>query len=92
MSFNVTKVVDGDTFEVKPDWEWERQKGKRVRPIGYDAPELWEEGGQAAKAKLEWLILHKQVEIKNPVRVDRGRLICKVYFQGKNLAGYFPEY
>ena len=55
--FTVTCVVDGDTFDVTPQWRWNGQTGKRVRPTGYDAPELHSTGGQAAKAKLSRLIL-----------------------------------
>jgi len=91
-SFNVISVIDGDTFEVSPQWRWNGQDGNRVRPSGYDAPELHQPGGQAAKDKLSRLILGKQVELGNAHRIDRGRLVCEVYYNGKNLAEYFPEY
>lgn len=90
--FKVTSVVDGDTFDVSPEWKWEGQSGSRVRPTGYDAPEIHASGGPAAKAKLEGLILGKQVELRAAVKVDRGRLVCDVYLNGKNLADFFPEY
>lgn len=92
MSFRVHYVVDGDTFDVKPNWEWNGEKGSRVRATGYDTPELNEPGGQSAKRKLESLILHKEVELKNPKTIDRGRLVTDVFIDGKNLASYFPEY
>jgi endonuclease YncB( thermonuclease family) len=50
--FTVVSVIDGDTFDVSPSWQWNGQSGSRVRPTGYDAPELHALGGQAAKAKL----------------------------------------
>lgn len=90
-NFKVTEVVDGDTFDV-PAWKWNGQSGKRVRPTGYDAPELSEPGGYEAKRKLEQLILGKIIEIRNAVKIDRGRLVCDVYYNGKYLAEYFPEY
>ena len=90
--FKVTTVIDGDTFDVNPGWKWDGQSGNRVRPTGYDAPELHAPGGQAAKEKLQRLIFGKEIELGNAYKVDRGRLVCDVYFGGKNLADYFPEY
>ncbi|MBA7596784.1 hypothetical protein ES703_03773 [subsurface metagenome] len=88
--FMVMGIIDGDTFVVS-GWTWQEQKGDRVRPTGYDAPDI-EPGKQAAKDKLSTLILGETVELGTAYRVDRGRLVCDVSFQGKNLADYFPEY
>jgi endonuclease YncB( thermonuclease family) len=90
--FTVSSIIDGDTFEVSGGWKWEGQTGTRVRPTGFDAPELHADGGLAAKRKLEGLILGQQVDLRVAHRVDRGRLVCNVYFGGKNLAAYFPGY
>jgi len=51
-AFTVSAIIDGDTFEVSPQWKWNGETGTRVRPTGYDAPELHSYGGQAAKDKL----------------------------------------
>lgn len=91
-SFKITNVIDGDTFDVAPQWKWNGQTGARVRPTGYDAPELHEYGGQAAKDKLSRLIYGQQVELGTAYRIDRGRLVCDVYYRGKYLADYFPDY
>jgi endonuclease YncB( thermonuclease family) len=91
-NFKVNQIIDGDTFDVTPGWKWNNQTGDRVRPTGYDAPELDQPGGPAAKRKLEQLILGKQVELRNPATIDRGRLVCDVYFNGRKLADFFPEY
>jgi endonuclease YncB( thermonuclease family) len=91
-TFKVTSIVDGDTFDVSPGWSWRGESGSRVRPTGYDAPEIYASGGDTAKAKLERLVLGKQVELGTAYKVDRGRLVCDVYLNGKNLADYFPEY
>ena len=91
-AFTVTAVIDGDTFDVTPRWEWNGQKGNRIRPTGYDAPELSAYGGQNAKNRLAGLILNKQVELGSPRTIDRGRVVCDVYYQGKYLANYFSEY
>ncbi|MFH2063894.1 MAG: thermonuclease family protein [Pseudomonadota bacterium] len=90
-TFTVTSVIDGDTFDVSPNWKWNNQTGARVRPAGYNTPELHTPGGQAAKAKLERLIHGKQVELGTAYKIDRGRLVCEVYINNKNLADYFPE-
>mgnify|MGYP000321243885 CR=1 FL=1 len=91
-AFTVSAIIDGDTFEVSPQWKWNGETGTRVRPTGYDAPELHAYGGQAAKDKLSRLILREEVDLRTAYKVDRGRLVCDVYFRGKNLADYFPEY
>ena len=92
MSFRVTRVIDGDTFEVSSKWEWNDQTGNVVRVNGYDTPEKGESEHQSTKDKLENLILNKDVELKNPIRITYGRLLCDVYYNGKNIADYFPEY
>jgi endonuclease YncB( thermonuclease family) len=91
-AFRVISIIDGDTFEVSPQWKWNGQAGTRVRPTGYNAPELHTYGGQAAKEKLSRLIFGEEVELGTAYRVDRGRLVCDVYYKGKYLADYFPEY
>ena len=90
--FTVTHVLDGDTFDVSPTWNWKGESGSRVRPTGYDAPELNQFGGEAARLKLRSLILNKKVALGNAYRVDRGRIVCDVTHGGRSLADYFPEY
>jgi hypothetical protein len=90
--FEITSVVGGDTFVVSPLWKWNGQTGSRVRPTGYEVPELFTKGGISAKRKLNSLLLGEQVEIGDVQRVDCGRLVCDVYFRGRYLADYFPEY
>ena len=92
MAFKVTSIIDGDTFKVSPKWTWNGQKGDTVRANGYNTPEQGQPGYQAAKEKLERLILGKYVELKNSIKITYGRLLCDVYIGGKNLADYFPEY
>lgn len=92
MKTTVIEIIDGDTFDVKPGWRWNDSKGNRVRPTGYNAPEINTQEGKKAKQKLERLINGKELELKKVKTIDRGRLVCDVYYQGKNLADYFPEY
>jgi len=91
--FTISEIVDGDTFKVKNEWKWDNKTGDVVRPTGYDAPEKGEPGYEEAKEKIRRLILNKKVEIKNPQTIDDwGRLVADVYYKGKNLSDYFPEY
>ena len=87
--FSVIKIVDGDTFDVSPDWRWNGTSGSRVRPAGYDAAERGSRAGAAATRRLASLILGKKVELGTAHRVDRGRLVCEVFFNGHNLKDYF---
>ena len=90
-TFTVTAVIDGNTFEISPPWEWKDETGERVRATGYDAPKSGKQG-MAAEQRLAILIQNKKVELGTPLRVEHGRLVCEAYFQGMNLADYFSEY
>jgi len=88
----VTRIIDGDTFVVSPGWEWQTKHGDRIRPTKLCAPEIDEDEGEEAAEKLADLILDESVELRNAVRIDRGRLVCDVYYDGQELVDYFPEY
>lgn len=90
--FKVTAIVDGDTFDVGTSWQWNGQTGTRVRPAGYDAPELNTQAGQGAKVRLSNMLLGQIVRLGDAYRIDRGRLVCEVYLNGKNLKEYFLRY
>ena len=90
--FMVIRIIDGDTFEVNPNWRWKQERGNRVRPTGYDAPELENLSGAMARNQLARMILGNQVELGPAYKVDRGRLVCDVFFNGKKLEEYFPRY
>lgn len=88
----VTKIIDGDTFKISPDWKWGLRYGNIIRPTGYDTPERGEPGYDEATLKLKKLILGKKVRLGRPLTLTYGRLLCKVYFQERELCEYFPEY
>ena len=91
--FKVSEVIDGDTFKVANGWKWNNNTGDTVRPTGYDTPEKNEIGYEDAKERLTRLILDKTVDIKDVKTIDNyGRLVADVYYNGKNIADYFPEY
>ena len=75
------KVVDGDTFDVSPDWKWNGETGPRVRPTDFDAAEIGSRDGQSAKDILACLVLNQRMDLREAYRVDRGRLICNIFFQ-----------
>jgi endonuclease YncB( thermonuclease family) len=92
MSFTVVRVISGDTFEVSPNWSWNDQTGRTVKINGYDAPKKGEPGFEAAKYKLEKMLLNGQVELTELVKLPSGRLLADVKYNGLNLADYFYEY
>lgn len=92
MTFKVIEVIDGDTFRVSPNWKWNGEVGNKIRPIGYNTPEEGSPDYQSAKDKLKKLIHGEEVELKNVVKFTFDRLLCDVYYNGKNLANYFPKY
>lgn len=92
MVTTITNIVDGDTFDVSPGWSWQNQTGSRIRPTGYDAPELNKLAGIFAKTEVGKMLAGQQVELRVAYKVDRGRLVCDVYFRGVELASYFKKW
>jgi endonuclease YncB( thermonuclease family) len=92
MSFTVVRVISGDTFEVSPNWNWNDQTGRAVKTNGYDAPMQGEPGFEAAKEKLEKLLLNEQVKLTELLKLPSGRLLADVKYIGLNLTDYFFEY
>ena len=90
--FTVTQIIDGDTFDVSPGWVWNGQTGTRVRPTGYDTPEIGAPFSALATARLRQLIGGKTVELRNGKTIDRGRLVCDVIVNGRSLSAYFSRY
>ena len=89
--FEVTEVIDGNTFDVTPEWKRQRQTGKRVRIKDYDVPEPWTKGGSEARINLLTLILSKKVELGSESDVKYGRLVCDVFYNGKNIIDYLRQ-
>ena len=87
----VTSVIDGVTFEVIPLWKWNGETGTRVRPAGYEAPELHAYGGQAAKDKLSKLIYAGQVELRTAHKIDRDAWSARSISETRILRITFPS-
>jgi len=84
--FQVTKIIDGDTFWVDDGSE----KGQKIRLIGVDAPETRRTArkeigyfGQEAKAFITALLGENKVRLEyDVVRTDRyGRTLAYVYLE-----------
>lgn len=75
-NFKVTKVIDGDTFEIEGN--------KKIRLIGINAPEMGQPYSLLAKEKLEELILNKNVRLKKDVsEKDKYGRLLRYVFQDK---------
>jgi endonuclease YncB( thermonuclease family) len=90
-TFKIESVIDGNTFEVSPPWEFDGETGTLVQATGYDAPRTGK-GAIATEQKLSILMQNKDVELESPQGIQGGKLLCTVYFQGTNLADYLPTY
>jgi len=81
MRRKVSRVIDGDTFDVKT----KIGDTNRVRIAGYNAPELNERGGKKATKKLKELIEGKTVSIVPKAR-SYGRLVADVRIDRKKVS------
>jgi len=88
MSFKVTKIIDGSTIEVIPNWTWGTESGNIIRIHGFTEQES---DVQLITDKLYKLLFDKEVELNNPIRTSDGKLLCEVLISGKNVADFFPE-
>ena len=90
-SFTVEAVVDGNTLIISPPWKLDNETGDTIRATGYNPPKS---GSDAMKAeqKLSIMVQNKQIELAEPKGIERGKLVCDVYFNGINIADYFSEY
>jgi micrococcal nuclease len=79
----VTRVVDGDTFEMdvthigKENTE-KYNNSETVRIAGIDAPELGTEAGKKAKAQLDKKLSGKEVRCTVQARDTYGRVVADI--------------
>lgn len=88
-SFQVLRVVDGDTFKIQYDGE-----PTSVRFFGINAPEKRDPDGPAATAALVSMIDGQTVRLEFPAERKRdnfGRLVCKVYVGGVDVGKWMIE-
>jgi endonuclease YncB( thermonuclease family) len=84
-TWKVTRIIDGDTFEVSSNFG----DKETVRPIGIDTPERGEPCFKEAGAQLSALILNKNVDLVASASTDnregRGRLLRYVEIDGRDI-------
>ena len=84
-SGKVTHVTDGDTL-------WVRLAGGGkpvpVRVDGMDAPEICQDGGQAARAALASRVVRRTVTLVVKRHDDYGRAVASVRVGGEDVAGW----
>ncbi len=71
----VTKVIDGDTFDVL----LEGLVPDRVRIAGFNAPEMGTLSGLPTQGTLEAKILRHWVKLVPKARDNHGRMVADVY-------------
>jgi hypothetical protein len=86
--FEVTKIVDENTFEVTPFWEWHGENGVLVHVASYKAPAPGRSGHEKFKNILMELLFGKRVTLKDAVTIEDDALVCEIYIDGKNLTEY----
>lgn len=86
MRRTVKKVIDGDTFEVKT------KVGEtiRIRIANFNAPELNQRGGKAAKKDLKNLIEGKTVTLV-PKGKSYGRVVADVRINRKKVSNLMKK-
>lgn len=80
----VTHVSDGDTLWVRPDAGGAPRK---LRIDGIDAPEICQAGGEAARAALLQLVLHRRVAVSVRRHDDYGRALARLQLDDESDLG-----
>ena len=91
---HVSRVVDGDTLWVKKDGsEGKSARNVKLRLRGIDAPEMCQDGGEAARRALRQLAQGQQVQVRVLARDQYGRSVADVWRadDGVNLAARLVE-
>jgi micrococcal nuclease len=84
----VTYVADGDTVYVRLS---EHMPSVPLRLLGIDAPEICQEGGQAARQALQALLQDQPVTFLRQHTDGYGRELATVYWQGQDVARALVE-
>jgi len=74
----VSFVPDGDTIHLKKNF-----KKFKIRLYGIDCPEINQLGGVSAKRRVKELIFKKKVKVESKGYDRYGRVIGKVFIEGK---------
>jgi micrococcal nuclease len=74
-------VVDGDTIDVDIDVGFDFKTTQRLRLVGIDAPEQWENGFSAARDFVEEMVKDRTFMVETFEKDSFGRWLAKVYFE-----------
>ena len=79
----VTRVVDGDTFDIKVEFYGNHNKyqydfEERIRIASIDAPELNTQAGRRSKEHLEQRLEGREVQCRVQARDEYRRLVAEV--------------
>ena len=75
MVFRVISIIDGNSFQINKGWKWNGKLYRLIKIKGYNLSK----NDPISKARLNNLLLHKEVELGYPESLEYGRLICSVY-------------
>ena len=79
------RVVDGDTVHARVALGWDVHVDAKIRLSGFNAPELREEGGQAAKESLEaFLAAGKEIIVVPTGKKTFDRWVGEIYVDGQS--------
>ncbi len=90
--FTVSSIKDAGKFRVVFGWKCGDKKGQIIKPAGCRAPGRGMPGYESAIRKLYALILGKEVQVGEVIAITSDTMTAKIYFRGKELKYYFPEY
>lgn len=79
-SYFVTKVIDGDTIEVRQE-----KRNYKVRLSEIDAPEINQRFGTESKNYLASLVLNEEIELIYITEDRYGRIVAKIYKDNKDI-------
>ena len=79
-SYFVTKVIDGDTIEVRQE-----KRNYKVRLSEIDAPEINQRFGTESKNFLASLVLNEEIELIYITEDRYGRIVAKIYKDNKDI-------
>ena len=79
-SYFVTKVIDGDTIEVRQE-----KRNYKVRLSEIDAPEINQKFGTESKNYLASLVLNEEIELIYITEDRYGRIVAKIYKDNKDI-------
>lgn len=92
--FKVINIIDANTIQVEPNWNWRTSTGRLVQIVGYKVSDA--QYSSFVISRLNTLIKGKQIALKNPINVierpGENILFCSVYLNDVDITQYFPEF